>query len=232
MGVRRFTTQEAWQGGALSRALESLEKDHDALNAEVERITNDLLRERQLREIETERADRAEARIAGFETLVAFFREQNVMIMSKCGALIATINGLLPEAGLSVLAIFKNLKAAIDKQTKDIESSIRDHLAGNKEQAEQKRREQETADAAKATEELAAGNLGIKPRPRTLEEIGEELTEITAGKPPRQPLGAAHESIRNDMADVTGRAAASAEGKPVERDDLAQRVIDKISGKA
>jgi hypothetical protein len=158
------------------------------------------------------------------------------MIMSKCGALIATINGLLPEVGHAIVAAFKNLKSGIEKQSMDLQTSLKDHHAGTKERALEELAKREAEADIKARGHIAQDMADLieeqPPARRTLEDIGEELKAIAAE--PRRPTvepGVPHEGIRQEIGETTGRMAASERGEQVLQDSLTRRVIDKISGK-
>lgn len=192
---RRFSKHMPFEDDTpLSERIKRMELRSAEKDGELTRLTKDLLSAVQRAEAaeKTQAEDREQ--IAQLNEQVGFYRERSVMAMQMCTALVATIRGLLPDAGLRVLEIFKTIDGAVNKQLAAVEELVKDHLAGNREFMEKQRHErQRNAEGRKhwrdVEERLADDVKTARARSlpdselttdERLRKVGEEIQQLAA----------------------------------------------------
>lgn len=228
---RRFDKNMPFESGPASRHVAEIENELIETQKELTRLTNDLLKERQLREAETDRADRAEKLLTVKNDAGAFHREQNILIVSECNGSILTMEEILREMAVANLAAIKAAKSRLDRRVGGFKDLVKEHFASSQEAADARKKERETKQSGEAyrDELVTAMEAGIEkaagPQPkRTLEEISEELDSIVSPKPsPGSPTvepGEPHKAVVAEasataerIADMDKRTDATAIGE-------------------
>lgn len=209
----------------LSEHIRRLEHRSVEKGEEITRLTKDLLSAVQRAEAAEKTQAEDREKIAQLNEQVGFYRERSVMAMQMCTALVATIRGLLPDAGLRVLEIFKTIDGAINKQLAAVEELVKDHLAGNREFMEKQRSERQRNAAGRqhwldVEERLAEDVKTVRARTlpdselttdERLRKVGEEIQQLAAPASHRTGGGLTYSEPDNASTDTAAEDQEASE---------------------
>lgn len=225
--------------GSATGFVHKIERELQEARNELARVMNDLLSERQLREVETERADAMQSHLENAIDKAAFFQQQNSNLVTAIQSLISTLEGSIPEAGKAIISTFMTVVSPLRTQANGLAVMVKDSMKAQGEfmRMRELQRKHEKANPPQEDEmtqllRRALNREEPKPqepateqpiRPRSLEKIGEELANITG------EIGRPHAAVRQDLQESADRLKTGAPIPAEERSAPVERMMETPS---